>query len=130
MICTCERFASAHENAPGCFDQGGLYIYVASPMSKQPIEGPRAATKVADQLVAAGHFPYLPQLDRLWAYMTGEKPYETWLAMDFAWIRKCDCLIRCPGESPGADREVAYAKSIGKPVYFGIANFWLKVAEK
>jgi hypothetical protein len=102
----------------------GLYIYVASPMSLQPIEGPRAAARVADELVKLGHYPYLPQLDRLWAYMMGEKPYETWLTMDFAWIRKCDALIRCPGESKGADRECAFATSIGKPVYHGFEEFF------
>jgi hypothetical protein len=103
----------------------GKHVYVASPMRLQPIDGPRAAAKAADQLVAAGHFPYLPQLDRLWAYMTGEKDVEIWLRMDFAWIRKCDAMVRLPGESAGADREVAFAKSIGIPVFKSVSAFLL-----
>jgi len=99
------------------------YVYIGSPMTKQPIEGPRMAAREADALVAAGHYVYMPQLDRLWAYMTGEKPYETWLAMDFAWIRKCDAMVRCPGDSPGADREAAYMRSLGRPVYSSAAEF-------
>lgn len=98
-------------------------VYVASPMSLQPIEGPRAAALAGDKIVAHGWAAYLPQLDRLWAYMTGEKPYETWLAHDFAWIEVCDALVRCPGESKGADREVEFAKTQCIPIFLGVESF-------
>jgi hypothetical protein len=49
--------------------------------------------------------------------------YELWLEIDFAWVKKCDALIRLPGESSGADREVELARSLGIPVYFSIQEF-------
>jgi hypothetical protein len=37
-----------------------------------------------------------------------------------AWLAKCDCLLRLPGESKGADNEVFWAKKLGMPVYYSI----------
>ena len=42
--------------------------------------------------------------------------WETWLKMDERIIESCDCVLRLPLESKGADREVAYAQSRGIPV--------------
>ena len=42
------------------------------------------------------------------------------MALDRAWLECSDIVLRLPGESPGADREVAYALELGKPVYEGI----------
>ena len=35
--------------------------------------------------------------------------YETWMEYDLAWLGACEALLRLPGHSPGADREVRYA---------------------
>lgn len=40
----------------------------------------------------------------------------TWLHIDFSLIRVCDAVWRFGDKSPGADAEVAFAKTIGKPV--------------
>lgn len=40
--------------------------------------------------------------------------------MGNAVLERCDAVLRLPGESPGADREVHYAISLGKPVYYGL----------
>jgi hypothetical protein len=39
-----------------------------------------------------------------------------WLTMDEAIIDRCDLMVLLPGESAGAEREVAYAESIGLPI--------------
>ena len=101
----------------------GKRVYVAGPISKEPCEGVRRACLTADRLIAEGHYPYVPHLDRLWAFISGEKPYEQWLRLDFEWIRVCQAIVRCPGESAGADREIAFAKSIGIPVYYSVDEF-------
>lgn len=44
--------------------------------------------------------------------------YEEWMEIDFQIILRCDGLIRLPGESKGADREVAFAKTLNLPVSF------------
>jgi hypothetical protein len=38
------------------------------------------------------------------------------------WLAVCDCVLRLPGESKGADAEVKFAQEIGKPVYYSIAE--------
>ena len=43
--------------------------------------------------------------------------YERWLEYDMEWLTACDALVRLPGESKGADREVARAKELGIEVY-------------
>ena len=37
--------------------------------------------------------------------------------MDLAWIERCDALLRMPGESSGADREVEHARAHSVPVF-------------
>ena len=46
--------------------------------------------------------------------------HSDWLAVDFAWIRVCDAVLRLPGESVGADMETAEAKRLGIPVFESI----------
>ncbi len=43
--------------------------------------------------------------------------HEDWLAIDLAWVQVSDCLLRLPGESKGADQEVAHAIVCGLPVF-------------
>ncbi len=45
---------------------------------------------------------------------------EVWLEMDLEMVRRCDCVLRLPGESEGADGEVECARNVGLPVYYDI----------
>ncbi len=47
---------------------------------------------------------------------------EPWLTMDLAWVAVSDALLRLPGESTGADGEVAHAESLGIPVFHDIGE--------
>jgi len=103
-----------------------MRVYVAGPISKpQPTAGANVfnATHAATKILLAGHAPFLPHLSVVWEMISGPIDYEAWLSYDFAWIDVCDALVRIPGESPGADREVEYARSKGVPVYFGVDAF-------
>jgi hypothetical protein len=51
-----------------------------------------------------------------------ELSHQDWLDMDFEIIRRCDAVLRLPGESSGADAEVAHAESLGIPVFYDIAE--------
>lgn len=42
--------------------------------------------------------------------------HERWLENDLPWVRVADLVYRLPGDSVGADQEVALAKSLGIPV--------------
>ena len=42
---------------------------------------------------------------------------EFWYAYDLEWLAVCDALYRLPGESVGADKELARAHELGLRVY-------------
>ena len=52
---------------------------------------------------------------------------QVWLDHGLHWLAKCDCLLRLPGESEGADAEVAFAHANHIPVFHSIQDlkeFW------
>ena len=95
-------------------------IYIAGPIGKvNRLPNCINAIKVADQVMAMGLCPWVPHLDYWWNEIS-PKSYEEWLAWDFKWIEVCDAILRIPGESPGADREIDYAKKCGKPIFYSL----------
>jgi hypothetical protein len=93
------------------------FVYVAGPISKGDMFlNVREGILTAERLRDAGLFPFCPHLSGLWQ-MVHPVGYEAWMTLDFAWIARCDALLRMPGESPGADREVAHARKLGIPVF-------------
>ena len=100
-----------------------MRVYIAGPYSKGDVMmNIREAIFAADWVWAAGHFPFLPHLTGFWQAISPH-PYEKWLALDFEWIAACHALIRLPGDSSGADREVAEANRLAIPVFFGVPEF-------
>jgi hypothetical protein len=43
--------------------------------------------------------------------------HADWMAVDLPWVEVADAVLRLPGESSGADREVAHAEARGIPVF-------------
>jgi hypothetical protein len=74
--------------------------------------------RAANRIIDMGHVPYAPNLNHYFA-LHKQRSYEEWLRIDFEIIGRCDILLRLPGSSPGADREVEYALSLGIPVAHG-----------
>ncbi len=98
-----------------------IKVYVAGPMSKGWFgDHMRAAVDAADKLRDAGFAPFVPQLCFFWDLMGHGHGYEAWLQYDFAWLLACDAVLRLPGESSGADREVALAVEHEIPVFKSI----------
>jgi hypothetical protein len=100
-------------------------IYVAGPIQGDPFGCVRTASLAFTELRAEGLTPFLPQLSVL-AEMVEHRDYEDWLAYDFDVIRHCAAVVRLPGESPGADREGEFARSLGKPV-FVLPDEWIEL---
>jgi hypothetical protein len=99
-----------------------ITVYIASPYTKGDVAvNVRESLLVADQLVALGFAPFVPLLSHFWHFLS-PKPYETWTALDKEWVLRCDCLLRLPGESSGADAEVALARQKGIRVFHSIAE--------
>jgi hypothetical protein len=74
------------------------------------------AIQAADELAEMGFVPFVPHLAHLW-HTVSPHPYEFWLAYDLHWLRLCHAVLRLPGESDGADREVAEAVRLGIRVF-------------
>lgn len=100
-----------------------MRLYIAGPYSKGDVAlNVREAIVAADILLNKGHKPYIPHLNHLW-HLVKPHDYETWLALDMAYLAVCEALVRLPGESPGAEREVAFAHKNGISVYYSIEEF-------
>lgn len=97
-------------------------VYVAGPITGGPFGCVRQSIEAFDFLRAIGAVPFCPQWSVLPA-MVSERPYEAWMTYDFDVLARCDALLRMPGESPGADREVAHAlKVVGIPAVYWTAE--------
>ncbi len=93
-----------------------MKVYVAGPYSGGYIPyNVKNAVDAAEQLAQAGHYAYIPHLSMYWD-MFYPHPYDFWMALDDAFLRVCEAMIRLPGESSGADKEEKVAKSLGIPV--------------
>ena len=98
------------------------YIYVAGPMtgSGNPYGNVHDGIVAGQTLLSVGFIPYVPHLTALWGIVYPSNTWEQWLRLDEEWLRKCDALLRLPGESKGADREVKFCEEHGIPVRHSI----------
>lgn len=95
-----------------------IKVYIAGPYTKGDVAlNVRAAYIAADQIANAGGAPFVPHHTHFW-HMMFPRPYEEWLKLDLAFLPVCDCVLRLPGESSGADGEVAKAIELGLPIFY------------
>jgi hypothetical protein len=101
-----------------------MRVFISGPLDSfgNQSSNVRQAVLAAAAVRAAGHSPLCPHLDHF-AGMIAPSSYEESLRVDFDWIAVSEAIIRLPGASPGADREVAEAKRLGIPVYPGVKLF-------
>jgi hypothetical protein len=94
-----------------------IKVYIASPYTLGDIAvNVKAQIDCADKLITAGYAPFAP-LYFHFQHMVHPQPYHVWINLDLEWVKVCDCVLRLPGESKGADNEVAVALSYGIPVF-------------
>ena len=91
-------------------------VYVAGPYTADPERCTAEAVQVGSVLLALGFAPFVPHLSHYWQTLHHQHDYEDWMRLDLAWVEAADVLLRIPGESPGADREVEHAAAHGVPV--------------
>lgn len=92
-------------------------VYVAGPYTDgDPVLNVRQAVSACQALYDAGYVPFCPHLYHLW-HTIAPADYEQWMDLCLSWIETCDLLLLLPGDSPGAAREVAKMRSLGRPVY-------------
>ena len=101
-----------------------IKVYIAGPYSKGDVAvNVNTATLIADELYDLGYAPYLPHLTHYW-HIIKPRPYEDWLKLDKEFLLICDCVLRIPGESSGADAEVDLARDKGIKVFFSIQSLY------
>jgi hypothetical protein len=97
-----------------------MRVYIAGPYTKGDVAvNVRNAILAADAVHALGMQPFIPHMTHFW-HMLCPKPYEEWLAIDMVWLKCCNVVLRLPGESSGADKEVRAAEKLGIPVFHSI----------
>jgi len=97
-----------------------IKIYVAGPYSQGDVAvNVREAISAGDFLTHYGYDPIIPHLTHFW-HLLFPHPIEFWYEYDLRRLRECDALLRLPGASTGADKEVDVAKGMGIPIYYHI----------
>ena len=100
-----------------------MRIYVAGPYTKGDIAiNVRNAIYAGNNLRVLCHTPFVPHLTHLWHMVLPHADIEYWYEYDMEWLAQCEAVFRLPGESVGADREVARAVELGLPVYHSFAE--------
>lgn len=97
-------------------------IYIASPYTVGDVAvNVKRQIDVASKLIDMGYAPFWP-LHSHFLHMAHPKEYETWMEIDLDWLIDCDAVLRLPGESKGADREVVLAAEHNIPVCFKLED--------
>jgi hypothetical protein len=107
-----------------------MWIMVAGPYASGGADAPTRAARLAALNRAAlavfrrGHVPVLGVNMALPVIAAaGEDAFdEVMLPLSLALAERCDAILRLPGESAGADAEVARFAAAGKPVFRGLAQ--------
>jgi len=94
-----------------------LAVYVSGPYTADPVSCTARAIDVGQVLLHAGHAPFVPHLSHYWETLHHVNDCEFWMQIDLEWVRRSDVIIRIPGQSSGADREVELARELGIPVF-------------
>lgn len=100
-----------------------MRVYIAGPYSSDPPANTALALRVAELVWMHGDIPYVPHLTMFWEF-AHHHPYEDWLEYDMEWLRQCEALLRIPGESQGADLEVAAARQLGLQIFDGLTGYF------
>jgi len=100
-------------------------VYIAGPYANpDPVANTHSTIRAVDGFVDDGLVtPIVPHLTLLWHLIT-PRPAEFWYAYDLATLSRCDALFRLHGASTGADNEVAFAESLGIPVFFTVEQLY------
>lgn len=94
-----------------------MKVYIAGPISVGDTAlNIRRALEAAERVRELGHYPFVPHLFHFW-HFAFPHPHDWWMQMDLEWLLICDAVLRLPGKSPGADREVKMAGHNGIRVF-------------
>lgn len=98
-------------------------VYVAGPYTRpDPVQNTHDTIHEANAIEDYGSVTcFIPHLTLL-HHLVDPKPLEHWYEHDLATMARCDAVYRRPGDSTGADGEVAYAIEKGIPVFYDVPS--------
>lgn len=97
-----------------------IKVFISSPYTLGDVAvNVKTQLDTADELMNHGFIPFVPLYSHF-QHMIHPRPYQDWLQLDLEWLSVCDCLLRLPGESSGADKEVKEANRLGIAVFHSI----------
>ena len=97
-------------------------IYICSPYTLGDAAiNVKRQMDAADELITLGFAPFAPLMSHF-QHMAHPRPYQDWMRLDREWLTVCHALLRLPGESKGADEEVALARELGIPVFYSVGE--------
>jgi len=104
-------------------------IYLAGPITDggkhshlQTFRNIFNAMKIYGRLIRKGYTPILPHFSYFYHSMvSNEFTHDDWLRLDFNYIASCDHFLFI-GPSKGSTKELEYATSLAKAVYYDIDN--------
>ena len=97
-----------------------IVVYISSPYSTgDQAVNVRNQMLATDTLMDLGYTTITP-LYTHFQHMFKPRDYEDWLQMDIELVKRADVVLRLPGASSGADREVMHALSLGIPIALSI----------
>lgn len=97
-----------------------MRVYVAGPFTGAETRNTQNAIKTAENIRALGFSVFIPHLYMLWD-LHSPHGYEYWMEMCLDEVRRSDILYRI-AISPGASREEALMKELGRPVVYDLAS--------
>lgn len=94
--------------------KGDVLLYLAGPYTHpDPVENTHRVIRVADALMReTDYLPFIPHLNLLWHTIIPHEP-RFWYDVDLRYLYFCDAIVRLPGDSVGADEEMAFAQGRG-----------------
>lgn len=98
-----------------------ITVYIASPYSKEnEEENKKQILQAAEVLGNLGYCPFAPLLSYY-------HPDSFWLINSDEWVKRCDVLLRLPGENRETEEMTKTATRHSIPVYFSIESLYENV---
>lgn len=100
------------------FDHTLPHVYIAGPYTRpDPVQNTHRAIQIGMGLYTSGFaYPVIPHVTLI-THLVCPQPAEFWYEFDYHSLSRCDAVYRFPGESTGADAEVALAEKLDIPVF-------------
>lgn len=96
-------------------------VFIASPYTRGEIDKNMQNQKdISNKLIDLGFCPLPIALCYHQLAIDLPREYNVWIELTANWIQKCDCILRLPGESLGADNELEIAKELNMPIFYEI----------